>query len=184
MKVGCDHWLEAVKRVISPNRNERPNAESPSLIVMHGISLPPNQFGGPYIEALFTNTLNPAEHSYFAEIAHLKVSAHLLVRRDGEVIQFVPFNERAWHAGQSCFEGRENCNDFSIGIELEGADHIPYTDQQYQAASSIVSALHEKYAETRARVVGHSDIAPGRKTDPGPVFDWVYLQSLLSVYAK
>lgn len=149
-----------------------------SLVVIHGISLPPGEFGGPWIDALFTNTLNPDLHPYFAEIAGLTVSAHLLVRRDGEVVQYVPFDRRAWHAGRSCHEGRENCNDFSIGIELEGTDDIPYTRQQYEALAAVLALLETRYPDAAGHLAGHSDIAPGRKTDPGPSFDWAQLEQV------
>ncbi len=149
-----------------------------SLVVVHGISLPPGEFGGPYIDALFTNSLDPSLHPYFLEIAGLKVSAHLLVRRDGQVVQYVPFDCRAWHAGMSCYGGQENCNDFSIGIELEGTDEIPYTEPQYEALVAVLGLLEARYPGTKGHLAGHSDIAPGRKTDPGPSFDWSHLHAL------
>lgn len=149
-----------------------------SLVVVHGISLPPGEFGGAWIDALFTNTLDPDAHPYFREIAGLTVSAHILIRRDGELVQYVPFDRRAWHAGQSCFQGRDNCNDFSIGIELEGTDEIPYTDRQYEALAAVVALLEQRYPEAAGHLAGHSDIAPGRKTDPGPSFDWALLYRL------
>lgn len=143
------------------------------LVVVHGISLPPGQYGGPEIEALFTNTLDSAAHPYFSEIAHLEVSAHFLIRRAGEVVQFVSTDERAWHAGASSWKGREQCNDFSIGVELEGCDEEAYTDSQYDALNQLLGALTKQYPDIRHdAIVGHSDIAPGRKTDPGPAFDW------------
>ncbi len=165
-----NHWLKGVRQVPSPNQDARPDGVPVELVVIHGISLPPGQFGGPYIEQLFTNTLDPQGHPYFTEIAHLKVSAHVLIRRDGEVVQFVPFDRRAWHAGVSSWCGRERCNDFSIGIELEGTDEAPYTDAQYAVLNGILTALHRHYPIEA--VAGHSDIAPGRKTDPGPAFEW------------
>jgi len=169
----ADHWLAGAKRVHSPNCSDRPNGMAISLLVIHNISLPPGEFGGPWIEQLFLNRLDVGAHPYFADIAHLRVSAHLLIRRDGQRIQYVPFNRKAWHAGQSCFEGRESCNDFSIGIELEGCDDQPFSDQQYVALAHVTRELREAYPElTPTRIVGHSDIAPGRKTDPGPCFDW------------
>jgi len=169
----ADHWLARAKRVPSPNCSDRPNGMAISLLVIHNISLPPGEFGGPWIDQLFLNRLEVGVHPYFADIAHLRVSAHLLIRRDGQLIQYVPFNRKAWHAGQSCFEGRESCNDFSIGIELEGCDDQPFSDQQYVALVQVTRELREAYPElTPARIVGHSDIAPGRKTDPGPCFDW------------
>ncbi|MBR9829146.1 MAG: 1,6-anhydro-N-acetylmuramyl-L-alanine amidase AmpD [Oceanospirillales bacterium] len=167
-----DHRVTAAQFIPSPNCNDRPAGEV-SLLVIHNISLPPGQFGGGHIEALFTNRLDATAHPYFARIAALEVSAHLLIERTGAMIQFVPFDRRAWHAGQSCFEGREACNDFSIGIELEGADDIAYTDAQYAALSAVTDALLQTYPQlSRERITGHSDIAPGRKTDPGPAFDW------------
>jgi AmpD protein len=161
------------RQVSSPNWDERPQIEPPDLLVIHGISLPPGDFGGPWIDQLFTNSLQSAAHPYFAEIGHLKVSSHLLIRRDGELVQYVPLNKRAWHAGQSCFKGRECCNDFSIGVELEGTDELPYAEEQYQVLNQLVAALLSAYPSITAdSIVGHSDIAPGRKTDPGTAFDW------------
>lgn len=166
--------LDGVRFVPSPNFDERPAGATVDLLVVHGISLPPNQFGGPYIEALFTGTLEPTAHPYFMQIAGFRVSAHALIRRDGSVIQFVPFNKRAWHAGQSEFCGRTRCNDFSIGIELEGADHIPYESAQYATLAELTKALSDTFpAIGWNTIVGHSDIAPERKNDPGAIFDWV-----------
>jgi len=143
------------------------------MLVIHNISLPPGEFGGPWIEHLFTNTLDPSRHPYFAEIAELRVSAHLLINREGEVVQFVPFDKKAWHAGKSLFAGEENCNEFSIGIELEGCDDREFTDIQYERLAELTRYLRDCYpAIVPERIVGHSDIAPGRKTDPGPCFDW------------
>ena len=170
--------LDAAQQRPSPNHDERPAGMTMDLIVVHGISLPPGQFGGPWIDALFTNNLDPAAHPYFQAIAGLRVSAHLLIRRDGELIQYVPFHRRAWHAGASSFAGRSCCNDFSIGIELEGADPIPYDDRQYERLTIVIAALRIAYP-TLDQLAGHSDIAPGRKTDPGPAFDWVRLRRLL-----
>jgi len=151
------------------------------LLVLHNISLPPGEFGGPWIDQLFLNRLDPAAHPYFAEIAHLRVSAHLLIRRDGSLTQYVPFHRRAWHAGVSSFQGREGCNDFSIGIELEGSDHQPFAPAQYEVLAPVVAALRSAYpAITPDRIVGHSDIAPGRKSDPGPCFDWQRLRGMLA----
>ncbi len=172
--------LDAARQVASPNHDERPEAAIPELIVVHCISLPPGRFGGPHIEALFTNCLDPEAHPYFAEICGLEVSAHALIRRDGEVVQFVPFHRRAWHAGPSCFEGRERCNDFSVGIELEGTDEGDYEPVQYERLAELVRALGDAYPTLAgAPMVGHSDIAPGRKTDPGPGFDWSRLHAAL-----
>jgi len=166
--------------VPSPNCDSRPGDEPPSLIVVHGISLPAGEFGGTHIEELFTNRLQSSGHPSFSELHELKVSAHILIRRDGQVIQFVPFDRRAWHAGASEYQGRQRCNDFSIGIELEGTDTIPYTDDQYQALADLVACLLHTYPGLqRQHITGHSDIAPGRKTDPGPAFDWVKLSNEL-----
>lgn len=165
----------------SPNFDSRPAGAKPELIVVHGISLPPDQFGGSGVVDLFTNRLNTKEHSYYQSLIGLEVSAHLFIRRDGSIIQFVDFNQRAWHAGQSNFQGRERCNDFSIGIELEGADHICYTASQYNALAEVVKALIKAYPSLNSqKLVGHSDIAPGRKTDPGPLFSWPALQRLIT----
>jgi AmpD protein len=166
--------------VPSPNFNERPTEATPELIVIHGISLPPGEYGGPHIEALFTNQLNPADHAYFSEVAHRMVSAHFLIRRDGEIVQFVSTDDRAWHAGESCWERRSNCNDFSIGIEVEGCDEEHYAMTQYRALAHLIRAVRNQYpAIQHDAIVGHSDIAPTRKTDPGPAFDWLQLKQLL-----
>ena len=168
--------IEPARLCLSPNRDARPDGAKPRMIVVHGISLPPGQFGGPEIEALFTNTLDWDAHPYFDEIRGLEVSTHLLIRRDGAVEQFVPLGERAWHAGASCFRGQHRCNDFSIGIELEGEDETPYDDRQYEALQGIVRAICRVYPSISPReIAGHCDIAPGRKTDPGPAFDWFRL---------
>jgi AmpD protein len=161
------------RQVASPNYDARPAGVEADLIVVHGISLPPGEFGGPWIERLFTNSLPPEGHPYFAEIGALRVSSHLVVARDGGLTQFVRFTDRAWHAGQSSYGGRDACNDFSIGVELEGVDTVPYEAAQYAALADIVAALCQAYPRLSAeRLVGHSDISPGRKTDPGPAFDW------------
>ena len=165
--------LVGAKQVLSPYFDERPAGVHPDLIVLHGISLPPGEFGGPWVARLFTGNLPADAHPEFRERAGLRVSAHLLVRRDGEVVQFVSLNHRAWHAGKSCWQGREACNDYSIGIECEGADEVPYADAQYARLSELLPMLLAAYpAITPDRIVGHSDVAPGRKTDPGPSFDW------------
>lgn len=172
--------LEGVRQVLSPHCDARPAGVEADLIVMHGISLPPGQFGGMWIDQLFGGNLPREGHPYFAQIAGMRVSAHLLVRRDGEIVQFVPFGMRAWHAGVSQYEGRTACNDFSIGIEMEGADDLPYEAAQYAAAAGAIRALLAAYPQlSAARIVGHSDVAPGRKTDPGASFDWEKLQSLI-----
>jgi len=166
-------WLEGVHHHPSPHYDERPKAVEIELLVIHAISLPPGQFGGPFIEQLFTHRLNKNEHPYFADIADLRVSAHLLIRRLGEITQYVSFQQRAWHAGLSSFAGRSRCNDFSIGIELEGCDDVPYTDEQYQQLVRVINILQQAWPIlTHDRIVGHCDIAPGRKTDPGLAFDW------------
>jgi len=168
--------LMDVLYVPSPNVDDRPENTNIDLVVVHGISMPPGEFGGPYIEQLFTNQLAPNEHPFFAEIEGLRVSAHILIRRDGEVIQFVPFHRRAWHAGESCFQDRKRCNDFSIGIELEGTDTEPYTETQYAQLAELLECLMRNYpAITPEHITGHSDIAPVRKTDPGPAFEWAKL---------
>lgn len=173
--------LEPVLYLPSPNCDERPLPMLIDMVVVHGISLPPTQFGTGAIEAFFCNQLDISQHEYYGNIAHLKVSSHLLIKRDGEIVQFVPFNRRAWHAGESSFQGKTRCNDFSIGIELEGTDEIPYEQAQYQQLVAIVRLLMQTYsAITPDRVVGHSDIAPGRKTDPGPTFNWSYLKGRLA----
>ncbi|MDH5180287.1 MAG: 1,6-anhydro-N-acetylmuramyl-L-alanine amidase AmpD [Gammaproteobacteria bacterium] len=165
--------LREARFVPSPNYDERPGETPVDLLVIHNISLPPGEFGGPYIEQLFTNCIHPEDHPFFRDIHTLQVSSHLLIRRDGEVIQFVPFHKRAWHAGESTFQGRVRCNDFAIGIELEGTDTVPFTDIQYQKLHEITCSLRKAYpAIVKEHIVGHSDIAPQRKTDPGPAFDW------------
>lgn len=172
--------MEGTRQVASPNRDARPQEAEISLIVVHGISLPPGEFGGPWVDLLFTNALPADRHPYFAEVVGLKVSSHLLIRRDGEVVQYVSFGQRAWHAGQSNYQGRGRCNDFSIGIELEGADDIAYEHVQYRVLTDVIEALCAAYATLSPdRVAGHSDIAPGRKTDPGAAFDWPRLRALL-----
>lgn len=172
--------LSGSRFVSSPNFDARPPGNAPEVIVVHNISLPPGEFGGPGIEQLFTNTLDFDAHPYYATLRGMTVSSHLLIRRDGEVVQFVPFTERAWHAGVSCCEGRERVNDFSIGIELEGSDDVPFTDAQYSQLAQVTRLLMRAYpAITTARLVGHSEIAPGRKTDPGPHFDWQRYRAML-----
>lgn len=166
-------WLPLAERRHSPNCDHRPVDTPIDLLVIHNISLPPGEFGGQWIDDLFHNRLDPHAHPYFEPIADVKVSAHALIRRDGRVVQYVPFELRAWHAGRSSFMGRERCNDYSIGIELEGTDEQPFTQAQYQALAECTRWIRNRYpAITSDQVVGHSDIAPGRKTDPGPAFDW------------
>ena len=167
----------AARQIASPNCDERPAGAQVELVVIHGISLPPGRFGGRGVVSLFTNRLDPGAHPYYAQIAALRVSSHFFIARCGTLIQFVPCSLRAWHAGQSSWRGRDRCNDFSVGIELEGTDELPYTSRQYAALAKLVTAVCRRYPI--AEVVGHSDIAPGRKTDPGPAFDWPRLQRKL-----
>lgn len=169
-------WLSGAEHAQSPNCDARPAAAAVDLIVVHNISLPPGEFGGQQIVDFFCNRLDWTAHPYFETIRELRVSAHFLIARDGRIVQFVSCGERAWHAGQSRFEARERCNDFSVGIELEGADDTPFTESQYTQLTHLIGALRRHYP-IRA-VVGHADIAPGRKTDPGPAFDWERLAAL------
>ncbi len=170
--------LAPAELCLSPNRDSRPPGATLDLLVVHGISLPPGQFIGRYVEDFFLNRLDPTADPFFVTIKDLRVSAHLYIRRDGGVVQFVPFHERAWHAGKSVFEHRDACNDFSIGVEMEGADDVPYTAVQYSVLAAIIGVLKKSYPTLNA-LVGHSDIAPGRKTDPGPAFDWATLAQRL-----
>lgn len=170
MRLCEDGWLADAVRVASPNVDDRPPGVEVELVVVHNISLPPGSYGGGHVQALFTNRLDPSIDPFFAEIAGARVSSHLLIERDGRVTQFASFERRAWHAGASAFRGRPKCNDFSVGIELEGTDFEPFTDAQYTALNGAIRALRARYP-VRA-VCGHSDIAPGRKTDPGPFFQW------------
>jgi AmpD protein len=168
-----NHWLSQVTKISSPNFDDRPCENDLSLIVVHCISLPPGQFGGTYIDQFFCNQLNPEDHSYFKEIQNLQVSAHLLIKRCGEIVQYVPFNKRAWHAGESVYKGRQKCNDYSIGIELEGTETSEYSDLQYQQLNSVIGTLLDYYPKLSAqKIIGHSDISPGRKLDPGESFAW------------
>jgi len=182
MKVDLESGLMlGARQIASPNRDFRPAGVEADLIVVHGISMPPGQFGGPWIDRLFTNTLPAEVHPYFAEVGSLRVSSHLVVMRDGAVTQYVKFTERAWHAGKSSFEGRDACNDFSVGVELEGTDTLPYEAAQYGALAQVVAALCAAYPRLSPdRLAGHSDIAPGRKTDPGPAFDWQLARRLIA----
>jgi AmpD protein len=173
--------LAGVRQVLSNHFDPRPAGVVPELIVVHGISLPPGEFGGPWIDRLFTGGLPPDAHPFFRNIVQSRVSSHALIRRDGLVVQYVPFGARAWHAGQSQYRGRSACNDFSIGIELEGTDEIPYTEPQYQQLAALVQALLATYPLlSPEHIVGHSDVAPGRKTDPGPAFEWKRWRELLA----
>jgi len=177
-----DGLVTTARYVPSPNCDDRPDGSGISLIVVHGISLPPGEFGGPGIDELFTNQLNPDGHPYYREIHELKVSSHLLIRRDGELVQYVPLHKRAWHAGQSSYQGRDQCNDFAIGIELEGSDEIPYEDVQYETLKDVVRLLCDNFPGLdSSRIAGHCDISPGRKTDPGPAFEWARLKADLEV---
>jgi AmpD protein len=178
MRISPEGLAEGLRYAASPNCDERPAGAEITLLVLHSISLPPGEYGGDGIERLFTNSLDPQAHPYFREVSALKVSAHFLVRRDGELLQFVPVHRRAWHAGASSWRGRERCNDFSVGIELEGTDEAPFEDRQYDELASLVKSL--RLALPLRDIAAHSDIAPGRKTDPGARFDWARLLSALS----
>lgn len=180
-----DGWLMGVEHCPSPHFNQRPSADDISLLVIHNISLPPGKFGSNHISQLFLGQLDPTDDPYFVDIYQLQVSAHCLVRRDGSIIQYVSFYDRAWHAGVSEFCGRTQCNDFSIGIELEGTDDTPYTDSQYQSLVSVVEQLLTAYPKLDLQsIVGHCDIAPGRKTDPGAAFDWQYFKKKVESVAS
>lgn len=173
-EIDCNGWVQGIGHVRSPNCDDRPADTVVELVVIHGISLPPGEFYGDEVERLFTNTLRTDAHPFFAQLVGLRVSAHFFVRRDGGVIQFVSCLQRAWHAGLSEWRGRSRCNDFSIGIELEGTDFVPYERQQYAACNMLLGAICRAFPV--CAVAGHSDIAPGRKTDPGPCFDWSLLE--------
>jgi len=177
LQLDTDGVAAGIRFLPSPNCDERPAGAAPELLVIHNISLPPGEFGGDGIIDLFMNRLDPSAHPYYATIAQLRVSAHFLVRRDGELIQFVPCAKRAWHAGESAWRGRSRCNDFSVGVELEGADDQPFADIQYAELAPLITALQRAYGALE--IVGHSDIAPARKTDPGPCFDWQRLRRLI-----
>lgn len=177
--------LTGARQVLSPHFDARPAGVLPELLVVHGISLPPGDFGGPWIDRLFTGTLPEDAHPYFMEIKGLRASSHALIRRDGQIVQYVPFGERAWHAGQSAYRSRNGCNDFSIGVELEGTGDTPYTDAQYEQLTALTAALLAAYPSmSEDAIVGHSDIAPGRKTDPGPSFDWARFRTLLATLQR
>ena len=177
LQLDTDGVAAGIRFLPSPNCDERPAGAAPELLVIHNISLPPGELGGDGIIDLFMNRLDPSAHPYYATIAQLRVSAHFLVRRDGELIQFVPCAKRAWHAGESAWRGRSRCNDFSVGVELEGADDQPFADIQYAELAPLITALQSAYGALE--IVGHSDIAPARKTDPGPCFDWQRLRRLI-----
>jgi len=177
----ASHTVVGVRFVPSPNFDNRPANTPLSLIVVHNISLPPGEFGGPYIEQLFANQLDPKAHPYFERIVDQKVSAHILIRRDGSMVQFVPFNKRAWHAGESTYKGKPRSNDYSIGIELEGADEIAFETAQYTVLATLIDSLRVVYPSlSKEDIVGHSDIAPNRKSDPGLAFNWENLRGLLA----
>jgi AmpD protein len=182
MQIDADGLVPGARYIPSPNCDRRPEDSSVELLVIHNISLPPGEFGGPGIIELFTNTLDPAVHPYYREIVDLRVSSHFLIRRDGEIIQFVACDLRAWHAGDSNWRGRSRCNDFSLGVELEGTDESPFEDAQYGRLAELTRALKARYPI--AGGVGHSDIALGRKTDPGPYFDWVRFGSMITPAAS
>lgn len=170
MHIDATGLLDTAQFIASPNCDERPPGTDINLLVIHNISLPPNEFGGDGVIELFTNRIDPQAHPYYQSLQGLKVSVHFFIRRDGSLIQFVPCNQRAWHAGVSNWQGQERCNDFSIGIELEGSDTTPFTDAQYHVLIALTECLCDRYPIQH--IAGHSDIAPGRKTDPGPYFDW------------
>lgn len=173
-------WLKSADVIESPNFDSRPENCPVKLIVVHGISLPPGEYGGGYIQDFFRNQLDPGKHEYFASICEMTVSAHCLIERNGNIIQFVSFNDRAWHAGESTWQGEAACNNFSVGIELEGCDEEVYMDSQYNSLADLIAGLRARYPEiSKDAVTGHSDIAPGRKTDPGPAFDWEKLKALV-----
>jgi len=175
------HKLCSARQLCSPNQSDRTNADNISLLVIHNISLPPGEFGTGCVDKLFCNKLDFNEHEYFQKISGLQVSSHLLIDRQGRCTQYVPFDKKAWHAGQSCFQGRDNCNDYSIGIELEGTDFEQFTQKQYHSLVAVTRLLLEKYPQLSIdRIVGHSDIAPGRKSDPGPFFDWQGFRAALA----
>ena len=172
--------LSGARQVLSPHFDARPAGSVPELLVVHGISLPPGEFGGPWIDRMFTGTLPAQAHPFFRELAAARLSAHALIRRDGLIVQYVPFGERAWHAGVSQYRGRPQCNDFSIGIELEGTEDTPYTDAQYTQLAALAAALLGAYESlSQEHIVGHADVAPGRKSDPWPTFDWPRFRALL-----
>jgi N-acetyl-anhydromuramoyl-L-alanine amidase len=177
-RVDGEGFVSSVRLIPSPNFDDRPQGTTPELIVIHNISLPPGEFGGPGVESLFCNALNPDEHPYYQTIRELKVSSHFFIRRDGELIQFVSCLKRAWHAGLSTWRGRERCNDFSIGIELEGTDDLPFADTQYGALDKLIPTIISAYPILD--IVGHSDISPGRKTDPGSSFEWTRITKYYS----
>lgn len=178
MKIDTSGWLTGVRKLASPNHDRRPSGVKIDLLVIHNISLPPEQFSGSGVLNFFTNRLDTDAHPYYAQLKGVRVSSHFLIRRDGGIVQFVPCRQRAWHAGVSDWQGRSRCNDFSIGIEMEGSDIVPFTDQQYAALARLTRRLQRVYP--LRSITGHSDIAPGRKTDPGPCFDWPRYRALIN----
>ena len=179
-----DHWLVGTKRLLSPNYDDRPLPGDISLLLIHCISLPPGEFGANYVSRLFCNQLNTHSHPTFASLENRRVSCHLLIDREGTITQYVPFNARAWHAGQSNFRGRSHCNDFSIGIELEGDEQTPYTEMQYSALAAVATLLMKEYPKIKADcLAGHEEVAPSRKTDPGASFDWPRLRQKIQSLA-
>lgn len=176
-------FLDVARQHPSPNCDDRLAGADVDLVVVHGISLPPAEFGGPWIDQLFTNKLDPEQHAYFREIHEQRVSSHLLIRRDGEIVQYVPFDKRAWHAGESSFAGRPQCNDYAVGIEMEGTDDRSYEAIQYDTLTDVIACLmHEYPGISLQRITGHCDVSPGRKTDPGEAFDWPHLTALLKLH--
>ena len=186
LKITADHWLEPVRRVVSPNQDTRPRGYDISLLVIHAISLPPGEFGTGEVEKLFTNSLDCSAHPSYSSLDGVHVSSHVLIERDGKTTQFVPFDRRAWHAGESSFQGQSDCNNFGIGVELEGTEQLPFTKRQYSALIAIARILMVRYPRIQPhRIVGHNEIAPDRKWDPGPQFDWQnFLDRLLKLRSK
>lgn len=186
LEITADHWLEPVRRVVSPNQDARPRGYDISLLVIHAISLPPGEFGTGEVEKLFTNSLDCGAHPSYSSLDGVHVSSHVLIERDGKTTQFVPFDRRAWHAGESSFQGQSDCNNFGIGVELEGTEHVPFTESQYSALVAIARILMVHYPRIQPhRIVGHNEIAPDRKWDPGPQFDWqVFMNRLLKLRSK
>lgn len=186
LEITADHWLEPVRRVVSPNQDTRPRGYDISLLVIHAISLPPGEFGTGEVEKLFTNTLDCNAHPSYSSLDGVCVSSHVLIDREGKITQFVPFDQRAWHAGESSFQGQSECNNFGIGIELEGTEQVPFTESQYSALTVIAHTLLVHYPRIQPhRIVGHNEIAPDRKWDPGPQFDWQkFLDRLLKLRSE
>lgn len=186
LEITADHWLEPVRRVVSPNQDARPRGYDITLLVIHAISLPPGEFGTGAVEKLFTNSLDSGAHPSYSSLDGVHVSSHVLIERDGKTTQFVPFVRRAWHAGESSFQGQSDCNNFGIGVELEGTEHVPFTESQYSALVAIARILMVHYPRIQPhRIVGHNEIAPDRKWDPGQQFDWqLFMNRLLKLRSK